>query len=142
MLCSVLSAAFYSLHSALCSVSYQQNCHMGAAHKNERKQEGHNCPQTSVHANSSAISLFQQSNSHATQKKSSTQQPKVQLHRIMKKYKFTGIPTTRDHKYPTRNCSVSQKNTTRETRSEDSILLVCVHNSLKCQEPPIQQHSV
>jgi hypothetical protein len=66
MLCGVLSAAFYSLHSALCSASYQQNCHMVGAHKNERMQEGHNCPQTSVHANSNAISLFQQRNSHAT----------------------------------------------------------------------------
>jgi len=76
---------------------------MVAAHKNERTQEGYNCPQTSIHANSNAISLFQQSNSHATKKKSSTQQPKVQLRRIMKNYKLTGISTTRGHKYPTRN---------------------------------------
>ena len=140
MFCSVLSAAFHSSHSALYSASYQQNCHMVAAHKNERMQ-GYNCPQTSIHANSDAMSLFQQSNSHATKKKSSTQ-PKVQLHRIMKNYKLPGIPTTRCLKYPTRNWSVSQKNTTWKTRYEDSILLVCVYKSLKCQEPPMQQHSV
>jgi hypothetical protein len=75
-------------------------------------------------------------------KKSSTQQPEDQLCRIMKNYKLTGIPTTRVHKYPTRSCSVSQKNTTQEKRSEDSILLVCIYNSLKCREPPIQQHRI
>jgi hypothetical protein len=68
MLYSVLSAAYYSSHSTLCSAGYQQNCHVVGAHKNERTQEGHSCPQTSIHANSNAISLFQQSNSHATKK--------------------------------------------------------------------------
>jgi hypothetical protein len=50
-------------------------------------------------------------------KKASTQQPKIQMRRIMKNSKLTGIPTTRGHKYPTRNC-VSQKNTTRETGTD------------------------
>ena len=75
-------------------------------------------------------------------KKSLRDNQKFNCAKIMKNYKLTRIPITRDHKYPTRNSSVSQKNTTWETRYEDTILLVCVHNSLKCQEPPTQQHSV